>query len=138
MSSFTAQKAAIVSILQTNISEAKAVYDYVERNPSGYPAIEVEFYDGSGVFADTGRNRRKRYYRIICMQERVNVGASEAERILGNLVDHVISVFDDRANLALNNTANFAYPIPSKWGYIQAPDIDVRSAEIIIAADTVE
>jgi len=138
MSTYTSQKTAIVAILQANITTAKAIYSYAERNPSGYPAINVESYDGSGVFADTGRNRRKRIYRITVMQERVKVGASEAERILNALVDQVISTFDNRANISLNNTADFAYPIPSKFGYIQAPDIDVRTAEVLIEADTLE
>lgn len=135
---YTNQKAAIVSTLRTSISKAKVVYDYAERNPSGYPAINVESYDGSGEFADTGRNRRKRFYRITVMVERIKLGPSEAERITNSLVDQIISVFDDRNNLTLNNTADFAYPIPSKFGYISAPDIDVRSAEIIIEADSLE
>lgn len=138
MSSYATQKAAIVSILQSNITTANVVYSYVETNPTGYPAIMVEFYDGQGEFADTGRNRRSRFYRITCMQERVKVGARESERILGSLVDQVISVFDNRANITLNNSCDFAYPIPSKWGYIQAPDIDVRTAEIILEAVTLE
>ena len=138
MSNYTNQKAAIVSILQTNITKAKEVNDYAKTNPSGYPSIDVEFYDGSGAFADTNRNRRKRYFRITCKQERVKVGPKEAERIIGALVDQVISIFDNRTNLNLNNTADFAYPIPSKFGYISAPDIDVRSAEIIIEADSLE
>jgi len=138
MSTYSDQKAAIVAILQANITKAKVVNNFAERNPSGYPAINVESYDGSGVFADTGRNRRKRIYRITCMQERVKVEASEAERILNAMVDQIIGVFDDRNNITLNNTCNFAYPIPSKWGYIQAPDIDVRTAEILIEADTLE
>lgn len=138
MSTYAAQKAAIVAILRANITKAKVVYDYTERNPSGYPCIMVENFDGSGAFADTSRNRRKRYYRITCMQERVKVGASEAERILTAMIDQMIGVFDSRTNLDLTNTADFAYPMPSKWGYIQAPDIDVRTAEIIIEADTLE
>jgi hypothetical protein len=138
MSSYTTQKAAIVSILQTNITTAREVNNYAKRNPAGYPAINVENFDGSGAFADTGRNRRKRIYRITCMQERLKVGTSEAERILAAMVDQIITTFDNRANLNLNNTADFAYPIPSKWGYIQAPDIDVRTAEILLEADSLE
>lgn len=138
MSSYTNQKAAIVSILQTNITTANVVYNYIEPNPSGYPAIMVEYYDGQGEFADTGRNRRSRVYRITCMQERVKVGPKEAERILASLVDQIIGIFDDRTNLRLSNTCDFAYPIPSKWGYIQAPDIDVRTAEILLEAITLE
>lgn len=135
---YTDQKAAIVSILRANISKANVIYDYIEPNPTGYPAITVESYDGTGEFADTGRNRRKRYYRITCQQERIKVGASNAESILTALVDQIVATFDSRTNLNLNNTAEFAYPIPSKWGYIQAPDVDVRVAEIIIEANSLE
>lgn len=138
MSTLTAQKQAIVNILQANITNANVIYNYVETNPSGYPCITVEFFDGTGEFADTGRNRRKRIYRITCMQERLTVGASEAERILGSMADQIMATFDARANINLNNTCNFAYPIPSKWGYIQAPDIDVRTVEIQLIADSIE
>lgn len=135
---YSLQKSAIVSILQSNITTANVVYNFVERNPSGYPTITVEYYDGTGEFADTGRNRRSRIYRITCSQERVKVGANDAERILGTLIDQIIGVFDDRANITLNNTCDFAYPIPGKWGYIQAPDIDVRTAEILLETVTLE
>lgn len=131
-------KSQIVSILQANITNANVVYSYVERNPSGYPSILVEYYDGQGEFADTGRNRRSRIYRITCMQERVKVGASESERILGAMVDQILGVFDNRTNITLNGSCEFAQPIPSKWGYIQAPDIDVRTAEILLEAVSLE
>lgn len=72
------------------------------------------------------------------MQERVITGAPEAERILRSLIDQILAIFDSRVNLNLNNSCNFAFPIPSKWGYVQAPDIDIRSAEIIIEAVDVQ
>lgn len=124
----------IVAIIKQNVTNVNNVYDYIERNPAGYPAICVEAYDGKGEFADTGRNRRSYIFRIIVQQERTTAGAAGSERIMRNLVDQLLSVFDNRANLTLNNSCDFATPIPSKWGYIQAPDIDVRSAEIIIEA----
>ena len=124
----------IKSIIQTNITMAQSVYDYVERNPTGYPSISIEAFDGNGEFADTTRNRRSHIFRIIVTQERVKVGASEAERITKAVVDQIIATFDDRTNLNLNNSCDFAYPIPSKWGYINAPDVDIRSAEILLEA----
>lgn len=135
--SYTAIKPEIKSIIQTNITKARAVYDYAEPNPTGYPAITIENFDGEGEFIDTGRNRRKYIFRITVMQERIKVGVSEAERITAALVDQIISTFDDRANLTLNNSVIFANPIPSKWGYIQAPDVDVRTAEILLVATVV-
>lgn len=124
----------ITSILTANIPNVNVIHNYVESNPSGYPSISVEAYDGNAKFIDTGRNERTFIFRIIVLQERLVVGASEAERIMRSLVDQILSVFDDRANLNLNNSCNFARPIPSKWGYVQAPDIDLRSAEIILEA----
>lgn len=124
----------IEAVIRANITNVNYVYNYVETNPGGYPAVSIEAYDGNGEFADTSRNRRSYIFRIICSQERVTVGAEQAEAILRALVDQVIGVFDDRANLNLNNSCNFAFPIPSKWGYVQAPDIDVRSAEVLLEA----
>lgn len=138
MSTYANIKDQVVSILQTNITKAKVVYDYMEPNPSGYPAIMCDWYDGSGRFADTGRNRRSRILRITCLQERVKVGPSNAERICENLADQIISVFDNRTNLTLNNAVNFARPIPSRWGYNNGPDIDNRLVEILLEAESIE
>lgn len=134
MATYVNVGAQIEAIIRANITNVNFIYNYVETNPAGYPAISIEAYDGNGEFADTSRNRRSYMFRIICSQERLNVGAQNAENVMRALVDQVIGVFDDRTNLNLNNSCNFAFPIPSKWGYVQAPDIDVRSAEIIIEA----
>lgn len=138
MGSYTSIGAQIESIIRANITNVNFVYGYVETNPGGYPSISIEAFDGNGQFADTGRNRRSYMFRIICMQERVITGAPEAERILRSLIDQILAIFDSRVNLNLNNSCNFAFPIPSKWGYVQAPDIDIRSAEIIIEAVDVQ
>jgi hypothetical protein len=116
------------------ITTANNVNNYNRVNPPGYPAINVEAYDGNGVFADTTRNRREFIFRITIMQERVKVSHSEAERICRTLVDQVLSTFDNRTNFNLNNSCDFATPVPSKWGYIQSPEIDVRTAEVLLVA----
>jgi hypothetical protein len=138
MSTYTEIGNQIETILKDNITNVNYIYNYVETNPEGYPSISIEAFDGNGQFLDTGRNRRNRMFRLICMQERIKVGASESERIMRALVDQVVATFDSRTNLTLNNSCEFATPIPSKWGYVQAPDIDIRSAEIILEAVSVE
>lgn len=130
-------KTEIVNIINTS-TKVRNVYNYEEVKPAGYPAITVTNYDGAGEFADTQRNRRFFTFSIKCYQERLEVGASEAERIMTNLVDELIGIFDNPTNYNLNNTCVFAQPIPSKWGYLQVPDADVRTAEILIAAIAVQ
>jgi len=138
MATFASIGSEIESIIRASVTKNHVVYGYIERNPSGYPAINIDAYDGNGEFADTSRNRRSYIFRITVMQERLKVGAAEAERITRALVDEIISTFDSRTNITLNNTCDFAFPIPAKWGYIQAPDIDVRTAEILLEAVVIQ
>lgn len=124
----------IESIIRVQVSNVNYVYPYARKNPEGYPAITIEGFDGDGEFADTSRNKRSFMFRLTVLQERLSVGENQAEIVVKGLIDQLLSTFDDRSNLTLNNSCIFAYPIPSKWGYIQAPDIDIRSAEIILTA----
>lgn len=134
---FSDIKAGIITIINNSV-KVKAVYNYEEVKPSGYPCITVTAADGDGEFADTSRNRREFIFSIKCYQERIEVGASEAERILINLIDELLGIFDSSANYNLNNTVIFAKPIPSKWGYLNVPDADVRTAEILIVGVAVQ
>lgn len=127
-------KAQIVSILQSQITKANYVYSYEERKPAGYPAITVTNYDGNGEFADTSRNRREYIFRILCMQEITETTMATAESSLADMIDQIITTFDSSTYYNLNNTCQFAIPAPSKWGYVQVPEIEVRSAEVILTA----
>lgn len=138
MTSWNDISAAIVSIIQAECPKVRNVYDFSKNLPAGYPAVTVSPSEHTGEFLDTTRNRRSFVFSIMCLQERLKVGEGEAERILRNLVDQIITVFDSANHTTLNNTCIFVRPIPSKWGYFKAPDVDVRVAEVLLEAVTAE
>ncbi len=134
---YTEIKAGIVTVL-TQATKAKKVYDYEETKPAGYPAITVTPVDGEAEFLDTDRMRRDFVFSVKVYQERLDVGASEAERIMTSLVDQIISIFDSKANTTLNNSVIFMKPVKVKWGYLQVPDADVRSCEITLIGEVAQ
>jgi hypothetical protein len=147
--SYTKLKASIIEVIeQSALIDPAFIYNYEPTQPGGFPAISVTALTGDGVFADTLRNRRNYILRIRCYQERDTVGdgsglvpQSEAERIMGNLVDSLIGIFDQYANFQLDNTVPglvFVQPIPSEWGYTQAPNANMRTADIKLNAVVVK
>lgn len=130
-------KAGIVSTL-ANATKAKHIYDYEEVKPVGYPAITVTPVEGEAEFLDTIRVRRDFIFSVKLYQERLEVGASEAERIMTALVDQVVSIFDDFSNTTLVNTVVFMKPVKVKWGYQAVPDADVRSVEITLIGEAAQ
>lgn len=130
-------KAGIVTVL-TSATKAKHVYDYEEVKPAGYPCITVTPIEGEAEFLDTTRVRRDFIFSVKIYQERIEVGASEAERIITNMVDQVIGLFDDFANTTLSNTVVFMKPVKTKWGYLAAPDADVRSCDITLIGEAAQ
>lgn len=134
---YTNIKAGIVTLL-VSASKAKVVYNYEEPKPSGYPAIMVVPIEGEAQFLDTMRVRRDFIFNVKLYQERVEVGASEAERIMTSLVDQVVALFDDFNNTSLSNTVVFMKPVKVKWGYLNVPDADVRSCEITLIGEAAQ
>jgi hypothetical protein len=130
-------KAGIVSAL-SQATKAKNIYDYENTKPAGYPAITVTPVDGEAEFLDTQRVRRDFIFSVKLYQERLEVGPSEAERIMTNLVDQAVSVFDNFSNTTLGNTVIFMKPVKVKWGYLAAPDADVRSCEITLIGEVAQ
>lgn len=131
------------------------VYNYEPTLPSGFPAISITAWSGEGVFADTARNRRDYTFRIRVYQERVTVGTqgnlspeSEAERILTAFVDNIIGAFDSNTRDGNNNGAYnlggavpnlvFVHVIPQQWGYVNAPNMNMRTADIMLKATVVQ
>jgi len=126
---FTTIKAGLVQVLQTS-TKAKVVYNYEETKPTGYPAITVTPVSGQGEFIDTMRTRREFVFSIKCYQERLEATPSGAESTLTSLVDEILGIFDTGSSFTLGNTVIFFEPVEVSWGYVQAPDADVRSCEI--------
>lgn len=130
-------KAGIVSVLQAS-TKVKNIYNFEQTKPGGYPAITVTSLEGNAEFLDTQRVRRDFSFSVKCYQERVEVGASEAERILTALVDEVVGIFDNFANTTLNNTVVYMKPVSMKWGYLNVPDADIRSCDITLIGEAAQ
>jgi hypothetical protein len=130
-------KAGIITVLQAT-TKVKQIYNFEQIQPAGYPTINVFPTDGDAQFLDTSRVRRQFMFTCQLLQERLEVGPSEAERIMTSLVDQVISIFDDATNTTLNNTVIFCHPVKNKWGYLNVPDADVRSCEITLIAEVAQ
>jgi len=130
---YTQIGAQIVNLLQTS-TKVRNVYNYENTSPDGYPAICVTPSDGSATFLDTMRTRREFNFRVMCYQERLEATPQGAESTLVALVDEIISIFENLSSSNLNNTVVFADPISVKFGYLNVPDADVRTAEITLKA----
>lgn len=129
----------IINLLQTLATvDSQYIYDHGTTNIGGYPAIQVTPNGGPAVFADTSRNQRSYIFNIDCYQERSKVGEKQAETIMRQLIDSVITLFD--ANVYLDqvngngrlNGRGYCKPIPSTWKYVQTEQPDVRMATVLL------
>ena len=134
---YTDIKAGIIQVLQQS-TNVKQIYNYVNTQPAGYPSINVYPTDGEAEFLDTMRVKRDFMFTVQCLQERVNVGASQAELIMTTLVDEIVNIFDNPTNTTLGNTVVFCKPVKTKWGYLTVPDADVRLCEITLIAEAAQ
>lgn len=133
MASFDNLVAQIKTLILTSTKvRAANVYDYAATNISGYPAVRIYPASVNGAFSDVARNRRSYFINIQVLQERSEKGESDSENIMRELVDELISIFDNRNNLTLNNACQFARPIPMSWGFDNPEQPDVRVANILI------
>jgi hypothetical protein len=121
--------AKIKGILNAS-TNLKYVYDYPNSTPQGYPSAVVFRSETQGSFADTSRDERHYLFDIRLMQERLEVGEQSAERILMQLEDELVAAFD--ADYNLTGSCNWCKPIAFKWGFIQAPSVDIRTAIITL------
>lgn len=128
---YTDIKAAIVTFLQTS-TKVRNIYAYENTKPAGYPAIMVTPFGGDAQFLDTMRNRRTFQFTIRIYQERTEVGAAAAEATITALVDELIAIFEAAGASNLSNTIVFTEPPSVRFGYLQDPDPDCRTAEITL------
>lgn len=128
---YTDIKAAIVTFLQTS-TKVRNIYAYENPKPAGYPAIMVTPFGGDAEFLDTMRNKRRFQFTIRVYQERTEVGAAAAESTITALVDELIAIFEAAGASNLSNTIVFTEPPSVRFGYLQDPDPDCRTAEITL------
>lgn len=131
MSNYVSLSAAIKAKIQTSTTiDSAYVYDYAISKPGGYPAVTIVPSEMQAHFADTGRNERHWFFDVKVYQERIRAGEDAAERILRQTVDELITLFD--ADMTLGGACAFCRPIPARWAFVQAPDVDTRVASIML------
>lgn len=125
-------------IAGTSSVRAENVFDYAKPILGGYPAVTITAADGGGEFADSTRTRRRFVFSIKVMVNRLNQ-ESKAERVMRETVDELIAMFE--ADPYLNNCLRgrgFARPVPSRWGYNQSDNIDIRMAEFLLDVEVIQ
>jgi hypothetical protein len=127
---------AAISTIMNSMASLRHVYDSHESQVEGYPAATIEVAEREAEFADTMRNQNTYTYTVRIVQERQTVGTTKAERIVREIADEAIALFD--ANYKLNNTCNFVMPITTRPFYAQSPTVDTRGVELTIKAIVVQ
>lgn len=135
---FTDTKAAIVAFLNTS-TKVRNIYAYENTKPDGYPAICVTSSTSPrAVFIDTMRTDRDFEFIIRVYQERAEVGAAQADIIVDGLVDELIAIFESVTAENLNNTVTITQPPTVRFGYLNDPNSDVRTAELTLTGRTAQ
>jgi hypothetical protein len=123
---------ALVSKLDT-VSKLHGVYNYEPDVPDDgkYPFATVFIQSGDGEFGDTIRNIRRHRFIINVYQERTMpaFGNEKAERIIRELIDDILTVFD--ADTTLSGVAKMVRPLSYDATYIQREVGDTRVVQFI-------
>ena len=112
------------------------VYPYERTNQDGFPAASIT--DGGkteSVIIDTLRDKRTYYYNVRLYQEILaeDRGRAEGDRIMRELEDTVLAVFDADNDLSVAGVLR-TVPINTSWGYLEGGKL--RVIDITLAVET--
>lgn len=139
--------AQIVTLLET-LSNVGEISNYEKSEFRSFPAFTVVGSENESDFEATRERERTYAFRIRMYLEvssdRQGVsgeGLKEADRILRNLSDSVIDLFDKPVNARLSGGADstaekvlFIEPVPSRWFY--DTERGYRGKEVILKVHT--
>lgn len=126
--------AKIVTMLGT-LSNLNGVYDYRPDKPTSgqYPYAVVIQNEFSGRFGDTIRNIRIYTFKVSVFQERVSFGNSKAERLTREIIDAILTLFDN--NTTLGGMVLFVKPVRGNLNYEDSEIGDTRVAEFFLECE---
>lgn len=123
----------------SGVSGLHAVYDYEVGVPESgkYPFATITASTFEAEFGDTVRNIRTYTYNIRVYQERTvdGFGNEKAERVLSEIVDEVLTAFDN--DTTLSGMVKMVRPLSGDFDYIDREIGDTRVAEFIVDCVTV-
>lgn len=117
--SFVSLRAAIKAKLDILVTanKIKVAYDYLEENPSGFPAAMFEPSGNEGVIYTNADNLRSYNFDILLIQEFETDDRDFAVDNLTALVDEVIQTFEEDTNGtgSFGGACDFSRAINSSW-----------------------
>lgn len=113
------------------------VYDYEPDKPTDgkYPFATVSVGDFDGRFGDNQRNERIYTFIVRVYQERVNFGNEKAERLVREIADEVLTLFDN--NTTLDGMVKFVKPLSGNFDYVDREIGDTRIIEFVLECHNV-
>lgn len=110
------------------------VYPYERTNPDGFPACSLT--DGGkteSMIIDTLRDKRTYYFNVRLYQEILaeDRGRQEGDRIMRELEDTVMAVFDSDNDLSVAGVLR-TIPLQSSWGYLEGGKIRVLDLTLAV------
>lgn len=112
-----------------SITGLYSVYAYEPAKPTDgkYPFASVTINSLEGKFGDTQRNERIYLFDVRVYQERVKVGNEKAERLIREISDEIMTLFDN--NTTLDGMVKFVRPVSADFDYVDREIGDTRVAQ---------
>lgn len=113
----------------SDITGLHSVYAYEPAlsDDGKYPFATVTIDSVDGQFGDTQRNVRTYKFVVRVYQERTKVGNSKAERLIREIADEILTLFDN--NTTLDGMVKMVRPVTANFDYIDREIGDTRVAE---------
>jgi hypothetical protein len=127
---FSTIRTAIVEKIKSDVPQVadKNVYRTDRAKFAGYPAIIVTPSDNDSDYGDTSMKQLNIVFNVRAHQQIQKGGEDKADIVLEEVVDQILTVFNDSS--ALGVACEWVFPAGSVWGYQDRPDGQVRTAEI--------
>jgi hypothetical protein len=125
---FSDMRTAIVAVITAEATKVKKVYRTDRSKFDGYPAVIVTPSENASDYGDSSMRQLDITFTVRAHQLIIKNGEDKADIVLDEVVDQLISIFNDKA--VLTPTAEWVFPAGGVWGYQERPDGQVRTAEI--------
>lgn len=114
-------RANLKTLLQT-VTQVAFVYDYMNPNVEGYPAIIFDITNNESEMLTNTDNLRTITFSVYLLAEIPVNGQSEAKRILDVATKNVVEALEDIDNLTLSASVDWVMPTVGPREQISTPE----------------
>lgn len=122
-------RAALKTLLQT-ASGVAAVYDFMNPNIEGYPAVIFDLDNEDASMLDDANNLRVITFKIWIVVEIPVNGQQAAKDSLDAQTQAVINILELKANDTLSGTVDWIIPVVGKRDQVQSPEGNLMYQEL--------